>query len=209
MRNSIIYYLSNKNNPPTPPFSKGGKGGLLGEKGLTLIEVMVAIVVLAIGLIGVALMQYMAVAGNSFGREMQIATELGQELLEKVKSNPVRNTLGNVNNIFQTGSHPTAADIAVDATLQNPVGSGEPNYDPVTRAGGINFTRVWWVVDTCRNINVALNPNDPCNTGSAVTCPDAMTNMRAVAVRVCWVDKNGGNHSVTLNGVKWDETATP
>jgi len=197
MRNSIIYYLSNKNNPPKPPIipphpplekggrgdlKKRGKGGLLGEKGLTLIEVMVAIVVLAIGLIGVAMMQYMAVAGNSFGREMQIATELGQERLEMIKATAYANVA------------------SANESLTDP--------DP-SRFGGLTFTRRWWVANNCRNINVALNPNNPCDPNSAVNCADAMNNMRAVAVRVCWVDKNGGNHSVTLNGVKWDETATP
>jgi prepilin-type N-terminal cleavage/methylation domain-containing protein len=152
------------------------------QAGLTLIEVMIAIVILAIGLIGVALMQYVAIGGNAFGREMQIATELGQERLEMIKSTAYANVA--------SGNEPLA------------------DPDP-SRFGGLTFTRRWWVANNCRNINVALNPNNPCDPNSAVNCADAMNNMRAVAVRVCWVDKNGGNHSVTVNGVKWDETATP
>ncbi|NOY39148.1 MAG: type IV pilus modification protein PilV [Nitrospirae bacterium] len=180
------------------------------NKGVTLIEVLVAIVILTVGLTSVAMMQYMAVAGNAFGRETQIASELGQELLEKMRSVPVRDNTGAVNSIFTAGTHPTADD---DTILLNPVGSGDADYDPVTRAGGMTFTRLWWVEDDCRSVLI----NDPnpnalvCNPVPPGTCAGgaAMNNVKALAVRVCWTDKNGGNHSVTLNGVKWDETATP
>jgi prepilin-type N-terminal cleavage/methylation domain-containing protein len=152
------------------------------QAGLTLIEVMVAIVVLSIGLLGVALMQYAAVSGNAFGREMQIATELGQERLEIIKA----------------------------TTYVNAVNGSETVADPdASRFGGLSFTRMWWISNNCRNINVALNPNNPCDPNAAVACSNIMNNVGAAAVRVCWVDKNGGNHSVTLNGLKWDERATP
>ncbi|MEC4686510.1 MAG: type IV pilus modification protein PilV [Nitrospirota bacterium] len=183
---------------------------ITNKKGVTLIEVLVAIVILTVGLTSVAMMQYMAVAGNAFGRETQIASELGQELLEKMRSTPVRDDTGTVNSIFVAGTHPTPED---DTILQNPVGSGDADYDPVTRAGGMTFTRIWWVEDDCRSVDI----NDPIPT--ALLCTPAppgacaggagMNNVKALAVRVCWTDKNGSNHTVTLNGVKWDETATP
>jgi len=152
------------------------------SKGLTLVEILIAIAILSIGLLGVALMQYMAVAGNAFGREMQIATELGQEQMEIFKSTEYASVISNSENCTDP--------------------------DP-SRFGGNTFTRAWWVADNCMNVDVALDPNNPCNPQSAVNCAAAMDNTKAIAVRVCWVDKYGGNHSVTLNGVKWDETATP
>ncbi|NOZ24892.1 MAG: type IV pilus modification protein PilV [Nitrospirae bacterium] len=180
------------------------------KEGVSLIEVLLAIVILTVGISSVAMMQYMAVAGNAFGRETQIASELGQELLERMRSTPVRDDSGAVNIIFSSGAHPTPDD---DALLQNPVGSGDPDYDPVTRAGGVTFTRIWWVEDDCRSVLI----NDPspnellCTPVPASTCAAGagMNNVKAVAVRVCWTGKNGSNHSITLNGVKWDETATP
>ncbi len=167
------------------------------NNGLTLIEVLVAIVILAIGLLGVAMMQYMAIAGNAFGREMQIATELGQERLEIIKSVNYANVTAGMTN---AGIYWWASEALSDA---NP-----------SRFGGLTFTRAWWVVDNCRNAQ--LNDPDPniplCNppaTTASCTAGATMPNMRAIAVRVCWTDKHGGNHSVTLNGLKWDETATP
>jgi prepilin-type N-terminal cleavage/methylation domain-containing protein len=47
--------LRNKNNPPTPPFTKEGLGEITDEKGLTLVEVMIALVVLLV--VSLALMQ--------------------------------------------------------------------------------------------------------------------------------------------------------
>jgi prepilin-type N-terminal cleavage/methylation domain-containing protein len=183
------------------------------KKGLTLIEVLIAIVILAIGLLGVAVLQYMAIGGNAFGREMQIATKLGQELLEVTRSISFRDSSGNINSIFLSGNHPTALDIAFNPILQNPAGSGDFNYEPVTRSGGTAFNRIWWVANNCRNLTI----NDPvpniavCNPVPTVACVDgaSMDNISAISVRVCWVDKNGDNHSVTLNRIKWDETATP
>ena len=158
----------------------------LSQAGVSLVEVLVSIVVLSIGLLGVAMMQYMAIGGNAFGREMQVATELGQELLEQTKST-----------------------IYTDSSLTQGFHSETLTSADTSRFGGLTFKRVWWVQDNCRNHNVTLTPTDPCNSASASTCVDAQSNMKATLVRVCWVDKNGGNHSATLNGVKWDEAATP
>lgn len=154
----------------------------MNSKGLTLIEVLVAIVILAIGLLGVAKMQYMAVAGNAFGREMQVAVQLGQEKLEMIKSMSYIDVVSG--NETLSDAHPS-------------------------RFGGVTFTRTWWVMENCRDINVTLNPDNPCDPDSTTNCLSAMPNMKAVAVRVCWVDKNGGNRSVTLNGVKWNDEAAP
>lgn len=164
------------------------------ESGLTLIEVMVAMIVLTIGLLGVAMMQYMAVGGNAFGREMQIATEVAQERLEIIKPMNYANAVTGMNN---AGTYWWISESLLDP-------------DP-SRFGGLTFTRVTWVTDNCRNTQVEdPDPNNPlCNPIAEAICENAMTNMRTITVRVCWVDKNGGNHSVTLSGMKWNESAIP
>jgi len=47
--------LLNKNNPSTSPFTKRGLGGITDKKGLTLVEVMIALVIVL--LVFLALMQ--------------------------------------------------------------------------------------------------------------------------------------------------------
>lgn len=169
------------------------------NKGITLIEVLVAIVILAFGLLGVAMMQYMAIAGNAYGREMQIATEVGQERLEIIKSVNYATVVNG-----QIGVAPAMTNAGTYWWLNEQLQNADPS-----RFGGLPFTRMTWVVDNCRNMDVPLNLNNPCNPNPNVTCTDALNNMRAVTIRVCWIDKNGGNHSVTLNGMKWNETAAP
>jgi type IV pilus assembly protein PilV len=55
------------------------------ERGFTLLEVMIALVVLSIGLLGLASLQIMAIKGNSFGQQMTVASTLAQNQLEQLR----------------------------------------------------------------------------------------------------------------------------
>lgn len=59
---------------------------LRGERGFTLIEVMIAILVLAIGILGIAKMQISAIKGNSFGSGLTEATSFSQNKMEELAS---------------------------------------------------------------------------------------------------------------------------
>ena len=173
-------------------------------------EVLVAALVLAFGLLGVAMMQYTAITGNAFGKEMQTATMLCQEVLEIVRATPVKKTDGTkVDAILKAGNnHPVAGvdDVApLYSTLANPV-HGAATFQ--TQTGGVSFTRVWWVVDDCRGLAINDPPNVTpiCNPQPAAACAINSDNMKAIAVRTCWTDRNGGNHAVTLLGEKWDSS---
>ena len=58
------------------------------EKGFTLLEVMISLVILSIGLLGLAALQLVAVKNNSFSSEMTYATMLAQQQAETLKSLP-------------------------------------------------------------------------------------------------------------------------
>jgi type IV pilus assembly protein PilV len=62
-------------------------GRLRNKKGFTLLEVMITMVIFAIGLLGLAGMQVMAIKGNSFGQEMTAASTLAQNQLEEMRQN--------------------------------------------------------------------------------------------------------------------------
>ena len=58
------------------------------NEGFTLLEVMIALVILAVGLLGLAALQLVAVKSNAFSSEMTYATMLAQQHAEVLKSLP-------------------------------------------------------------------------------------------------------------------------
>lgn len=55
------------------------------DKGFTLIEIMIAILVLVVGLLGVAGVATTVINGNAFGKEMTTATTLAQDKMEELR----------------------------------------------------------------------------------------------------------------------------
>jgi len=57
------------------------------KNGFTLIEVMIAVLILAVGMMAVAALLNMSITGNIFSRDGTIAVELAQEMLDRVRTN--------------------------------------------------------------------------------------------------------------------------
>lgn len=57
------------------------------ENGFTLIEVLIAITLLAVGLLGVAGMQTNAMMGNTFSRTGTEAVVLAEEMVDRIRTN--------------------------------------------------------------------------------------------------------------------------
>lgn len=60
---------------------------LVGQSGFSIIEVLVAIVILSIGMLGAVGMQATALQSNKEARNQAIATTFGRELAEKMRGN--------------------------------------------------------------------------------------------------------------------------
>lgn len=58
---------------------------LQNKKGFTLIEVLIAICILAIGLLSLATLAGTVIRGNSFSNKMTTATTLAQDKMEEIK----------------------------------------------------------------------------------------------------------------------------
>jgi type IV pilus assembly protein PilV len=63
------------------------------EEGFTLIEIMIALVIMSIGLTALASVQISAIRGNAFSKRMTTAVSIADEKLEQIKSNPYANIL--------------------------------------------------------------------------------------------------------------------
>ena len=89
------------------------------QSGFTLIEVMIALVVLAAGLLALATMQIVSIRSNAFSSEMTYATMLAQTRLEQIRNM----SYDNVNAVGQVTLpvDPTTKGIAyrVERLVQN------------------------------------------------------------------------------------------
>ncbi|HDH02444.1 MAG TPA: prepilin-type N-terminal cleavage/methylation domain-containing protein [Nitrospirae bacterium] len=163
-----------------------------GELGFTLVEVLVALTILVIGLLGVALMQVVSIQGNTFSREMAVATGLGQDMLEKLRT--LQWTELNVDDALTAGDHPIGSDINrdLDGDTNPPflaVAAGTANIIDERGFGAADvgrgpllYTRTWTITD-----------NQPA------------TNMKTIEVTVLWKEKGTTDRSVTISGVKVQE----
>ena len=153
------------------------------SKGFTLIEVLIALTILAIGLLGVALMQVTSISGNTFSREMSVATELGQDVLEKLRTYTYTETTED--NALIAGSHPDTTDVSNGLA----VGVGNLNIidERGLTVGPLIYTRTWEV--TNNSAGVISNPN---------------LNMKTITVTVRWTEKGAAatTRSITITGVK-------
>ncbi len=157
--------------------------------GFTLIEVMIAMVVLLIGMLGVLGMQYFSIGGNATSREIRIATHLSQEMIEQLKGTPYPNLT------------------LVSPGTDNPMPpSGDPFTDAAT-SGNVVYTRAWWAVTNCTDLGPTAATCVGANTPACATVPDAATASPIIAIRArtCWNDANNVPHSVAIDSTRWDE----
>lgn len=106
----------------------------MNKKGFTLIEVLVGLVLLAIGLLAIAGMQISAVRGNFFSNYLTQASYVGQDRLEFLDNLPIDSAE------LQAGSH----------------------NDGTVTVAGIVFTRTYTVniAGDLRRITYAVSWND-------------------------------------------------
>ena len=104
--------------------------------GFSLIEVLIALTILAVGLLGIALLQITAVKGNAMANETALATLYAQNRMERFRRIPFDNI------VSSTG---------IDGTTQEPNFAVLPTtsgIEKTTTKKGVVIYRVWSVVNT-------------------------------------------------------------
>lgn len=103
------------------------------DAGFTLLEVLIAMVILAVGLMAIAQMQVTGLRFNAQGREVTEATTLGMGQLENLKALP-----------------PTHAQLADVTAANNADLTSTTTVDHTDAGNPINgrYTRIWNVADS-------------------------------------------------------------
>ena len=160
-------------NPPSPPFSKGGPGGILQEEGYTLVEILIAIAILAFGLLAVATMQVTAIKTNAIARGISQGLTLGQTKVEEL----MNLAYSALNDTDLDGTDEDADDDGIDDDGGNfglnDTGNDSDNEEPNGR-----YTIYW---------NVAVN--------------EPVISSKTIRVIVTWTEK-GRNKRIKLDFVR-------
>jgi type IV pilus assembly protein PilV len=101
------------------------------EEGFTLIEIMIALVVMSIGLTALAAVQISAIQGNAFSKRMTTAVSIADEKMEQIKSNLYTEI------VSESSSQITQSNL--NFTRQVTV----TNNSPLTNTKTINVTVSW------------------------------------------------------------------
>ncbi|HZD54989.1 MAG TPA: prepilin-type N-terminal cleavage/methylation domain-containing protein [Candidatus Aquicultoraceae bacterium] len=107
-----------------------------GDGGFSLVEVLVAITILVVGLLGLALMQTTAIKANALASRSAIATRLAQDRLEQFKSAVFPAIVSSPTAGYDTGTMTPRYENLPEAAGDSP--------PPVQ---GTTFSRVWLVND--------------------------------------------------------------
>jgi type IV pilus assembly protein PilV len=131
------------------PVITGTRHSTRGEEGFSLIEVLVALTILAVGLLSLAILQVTAIKGNAGASKSTIATDLAQTKLELFRRDAWVAIDNSTSTTFDRRTTPIFASV--------PAAAG--NSVTVTGAGGgTTFYRIWRVLpnatDSLKTITV-------------------------------------------------------
>ena len=157
-----------------PPFHKGGLGGIRKkQEGYTLVEILIAIAILAFGLLAVATMQVTAIKTNAIARGISQGLTLGQTKVEEL----MNLAYSALNDTDLDGTDEDADDDGIDDDGGNfglnDTGNDSDNEEPNGR-----YTIFW---------NVAVN--------------EPVISSKTIRVIVTWTEK-GRNKRIKLDFVK-------
>lgn len=136
--------------------------------GFSLIEVLVALTILSVGLLGLAMFQVTAIKGNAIASKWTVAAQLSQDRLERFRHVSWDNSsfASSGSSGFTTG--PPAQPIYANLL------SGGAGDNTIVR--GTAYYRVWYV-----------NPT-----------PGATNQFTTITVWTCWRDESSNWHNVML-----------
>lgn len=90
------------------------------QQGFALVEVLVTIIIMALGLLGMANLQANGVRQNGSSLLRTLAAQQAYDMADRIRANPAGVTLGSYNNLSGTGTNPDCqANTCTPAQLAN------------------------------------------------------------------------------------------
>lgn len=96
------------------------------EKGFSLIEVLIGLIILAIGILAVAGMQITSIVGTSFSSNLTQASVLAQDRLEFLKGLPLNDAR------LDTSNHPNDITVGIFTGSYQANRNANPNFVTIT-----------------------------------------------------------------------------
>ncbi len=103
------------------------------QKGFTLLELLIALVILAVGLLGLAGLHIAAIRGNVSGFKLSTASAIAQQRIEELK------TLDSSSAALSVGAHANDGSVTIQGITYNRSYIIQDN-SPVTGTSTITFT---------------------------------------------------------------------
>jgi prepilin-type N-terminal cleavage/methylation domain-containing protein len=95
-----------------------------GEAGFTLIEVLVAMIILAIGILGLAPMLVISMQGNQFSREVSEAAYLAQDRIEQLRNQATITPIPFYESSYNLNGEYNRSVVVADRSVDNTVPPG-------------------------------------------------------------------------------------
>lgn len=112
---------------------------MLNQKGFTLVELLVAMIIGIIGFLGMMAVQITSIAATTVARNENAATLLGHGLTERFTFSAYTAAA-----LTSGSTHPTSTDLANRFVHPNPIFA---NGSTASSAPGTQFTQTWTVLD--------------------------------------------------------------
>ncbi len=190
---------------------------LINNKGFTLLEVMVSLVIIAVGLLGLSSLTVSMIQGNVFSDKLTTATILAQDKLEELE-NLAFTDAQLTGDAWTARNWDSSGDNMIDNNDNDGDGDGIPDFFDADKDGdnvvdaNISFDHINSETPAPNNI---INPIDIDNAGNIANVQlggfwriwnvwnnaptQADTTRKTVVVMVSWIDGNRRIHTVKLS----------